>query len=355
MQVLFQSTKKKFKSSFYSLFVLVSLVFVFFSQDSFAQEILYKYEGQAYKKSVVSVTNRTMVKLSDTSFILEASVDTTHQLKYFKSYFDGNEWTHEQFNSLAELMNSENEYRDWLVFVHGFGKTFQTAVVTTSEIQDLHQVNILMFSWPAIDPDISMFKNLKTAMKNIESGDRDFRKLVNEIAFLRETSDPSVANQNVSMIFHSMGNYFVERFGSDTINNKIDKPVFDNLVINSAAVGAKGHNIWVENLSIQKRIYINSNGGDLNLAGFNLITRFGVQLGEMPVAPLAKNANYVNFTSAVGLRGPGPSHSYYYSKITDESQNIRLFYYNLFHGRDIDFSNGLFALLKDYPGYSIYF
>ena len=152
-----------------------------------------------------------------------------------------------------------------------------------------------------------------------------------------------------------MGNYFAERFGSDTIHAKMDRPVFDNLVINSAAVGAKGHNIWVEKLSIQKRVYITSNGGDLNLAGFNLITRFGVQLGEMPVAPLAKNANYVNFTSAVGFRGPGPSHSYYYSKITDESQNIRLFYYNLFHGRDIDFSNGLFALLKDYPGYSISF
>jgi hypothetical protein len=283
-------------------------------------------------------------------------VDSTENLKYIKSYYDGNQWTYERYSSLDELMITDTQFSDWLVFVHGDGKTFQGAVETASIIQNLHQVNVLLFSWPSFNSELNPIKNFKNSMHNVELGKNDFYKLISEISILKKTSADLFAGQNFTLFFHSLGNYYLEQFGNDTVNPRIAETIFDNLIINSAAVNAEKHHQWVEKLIIQKRIYINSNGGDLNLAGLNLLTKQGVQLGEMPVMPLAENANYINFTTAVGVHlPPGPSHSYYYSKITDESENIKNFYRTLFHGNEIDFSNGLFVKKDEYPGYSISF
>lgn len=338
----------------YCLLILITIFSL--PSNSIAQEIMKRYEGQSYQTVIYSVTNREFTVLNDSTFILGAKIDTLNELKYFRAYFDGQFWSYEQFHSLNELMGDENEYQDYLFFVHGLGRTYQGAIDNSYEIWKLYDINVIVFSWPSLDPDASVFKNFKIAMQNIEDGQSDFIEVISELNTFRKENFERFENQKLSLFCHSMANSYLELYGKLDDSIKLNEKIFDNLIINSAAVGAEGHNGWVEKMDIQSRIYINSNGGDLNLAGLNMFTRLGMQLGEAPLAPLADNANYINFTDAVGVKlPPGPSHSYYYSKITEESENIRNFYNTLFHGREIDFQNGLFVRNDEYPGYSISF
>ena len=138
---------------------------------------------------------------------------------------------------------------------------------------------------------------------------------------------------------------------------KHQEVLFDNLIINAAAVNQEGHKDWVEQLNFQNNIYITNNRQDFNLKGVRIFTKDGKQLGEVIEAPAAKNADYIQFTEAVGFRTPtGTTHTYFIGEVANESNNIKQFYKELFHGEKIDLSDtNRFIKREDGIGYDIIF
>jgi len=159
------------------------------------------------------------------------------------------------------------------------------------------------------------------------------------------------------MFLHSLGNYYLENLVIQTKSLCGPPAVFDNLVLNAAAVNQEQHNEWVEKLNFQHRIYITSNVSDFNLKGARIFTKDGKQLGEKIKPPLAETAIYVNFTKAVGFRFPtGTTHTYFIGEVPDKSMNIRQFYKDIMHGLEPDLQDAqMFKTRSDGLGHDIIF
>jgi len=158
----------------------------------------------------------------------------------------------------------------------------------------------------------------------------------------------------MNLFLHSLGNEYLPRYTAN--QRKTSHPgLFNNLVINAAAVNSKDHQLWVENLDIQHHIFINSNAKDVNLNGLRIISAYGYMVGELLVEPLAANAYYVNFSDAIGFKlPPGRSHTYYIGEHVANSMPIKGYYNDLFHGRVPDFDDTtIFRKRKDGFGYDI--
>jgi hypothetical protein len=251
------------------------------------------------------------------------------------------------------MFNGHFKYDDWLIFVHGDGKTLQGAVDRARDIQELHNVNVVVYSWPSKHPDKGAIKNFKNSYANVQKDATGFDRFLHML----EAVKLERPNTNFSIFFHSLGNYYLEQMIANDLHLDNNIVVFENLMINAAAVQNKNHHKWVEQIKFAKRIYINSNGEDFSLAGLRFFTRLKMQLGEDPGDDLAVNASYVNFSDAVGFRIPtGPSHSYYFASIPEKSLNIKNYFTQLFQSQEIDFLDPLiFNTIENDLVYSIIF
>jgi esterase/lipase superfamily enzyme len=248
-----------------------------------------------------------------------------------------------------------NETSDWLLFVHGDSKTYNKSVQRGLEIQKFHNINVIVFSWPSKNPDLNGLKNLHNSQVNVLKSKKHFNELLAFIASFRKLNTSFNENANLSMLLHSLGNLYLENLVKESTNERILNPIFENVIINSAAVNQKMHQEWVEKIDFQNRIYITNNKSDFNLKGAHIFTKNGNQLGEKAKSPTAKNANYVQFSKAVGFRFPtGTTHTYFIGKVPNQSQNIRAFYFDVFHGKKIDFSDqSHFTKRKKGVGYDV--
>jgi hypothetical protein len=254
-------------------------------------------------------------------------------------------------------MELSEDYDDWLVFVHGDSKTFSQAAISGLDIQNLHRVKVLVFSWPSKLPDGNGSKNFSNSKRNVEAGVVQFKELLLLLQNYKKSHPCPEKPYHISLFLHSLGNYYLERLVKDSLLTDLDSNLFDNLIINAAAVNQETHANWVDRLHIQKRIYITSNKKDFNLNGARIFTKSRKQLGERLKLPLSSGAIYINFTKAIGLTIPtGNSHTYFIGKMTNKSGNVKEFYTDIFHGRTVNLSDSTrFIKRNDGLGYNILF
>lgn len=200
-------------------------------------------------------------------------------------------------------------------------------------------MNVVAFSWPAVNVCEKPIKDLKESVKRVPISTRHLRE---SLLFMQEFKLKYLNNNEAhfSLLLHSMGNMFLEQMVDSGELKGLRPELFDNLLINSAAVNEKDHKRWVEQLNMQKRIYITSNKGDVNLLGVRLSSKYGKQLGQKIKSPPAKNAFYINFSDAIGFElPPGVSHTYFIATKAQEHPEIAELYHQLFHGEAIQFDN----------------
>jgi hypothetical protein len=157
------------------------------------------------------------------------------------------------------------------------------------------------------------------------------------------------------MLFHSLGNLYMKKLIKQNLQSGLPESLFDNIILNAAAVNQENHKEWVEKLRIQDQLYITCNKQDFNLKGVRIFTSDGKQLGEKIKSPLAINATYIQFNKSVGFRFPtGQTHTYFIGKIPAVNNNVKACYYDLFHGSNPNLGNeNKFMTRKDGLGYEI--
>jgi esterase/lipase superfamily enzyme len=307
--------------------------------------------------TIYIITNRTMeTNCENLSFNNDVNENT--QLTFLKVTLNKSE------KAISHLLNYDDfmvqvcyKTSDWLLFVHGDSKTYEQSVKRGFDIQKTHNINVIVFSWPSKVSDLTGLKNLNNSKHNVLKSMHHFNKLLSFMASFKKTNKAFNENAKLSMLLHSLGNLYLENLGKEHATERKSDNIFENIIINSAAVNQKMHNDWVEKINLQKRIYITNNKSDFNLKGKHIFSKDGNQLGEKAKNPMAKNANYVQFSKAVGFRFPtGTTHTFFIGNVPDKSKNIGDFYFDAFHGVQIDFSDqSQFIKAKKGVGYDIIF
>lgn len=139
-----------------------------------------------------------------------------------------------------------------------------------------------------------------------------------------------------------MGNRILKNISSTYLLEKMPRNLFDNIIINAAAVKQQNHTHWVEKLNIQKRIFITSNNMDFNLKGAAII-RLAEQLG-IRNKQYARNAFYVNFSDFATSE-----HNLFLGRSQLEKTKPQIFrFYDLaFHGKQVSMTeNAGFQILS---------
>ncbi|WP_162845511.1 alpha/beta hydrolase [Labilibaculum antarcticum] len=302
---------------------------------------------------VFVITNKVFDSLQNRFSIFENHTDTKDPLKcYTFTSQDStlNDHSIHKMENLNEILNCD---KDLLIFIHGDGKTTNNAVMRGLKIQNLYDLKIIVFSWTSKMEKVNGLKNFKNSKKNIELGILKFKEMLLQIQELKKMRDFQTKKIHISLCMHSLGNYYMERMVKDSLLSGLHDELFDNIIFNAAAVNQKEHSKWMNQLHIQKRIYITSNKKDFNLNGVRVFTKSRKQLGERLKLPLSENSNYINFTKAIGFMFPTHlTHTYFLGGIRGE--NINQFYFNLFHGKEIQLNDStLFIRRKDGLGHNI--
>ena len=223
--------------------------------------------------------------------------------------------------------------RDFLVYVDGHGKTFGQAIERGFELTDRFNINMLVFDWPS---------DYLSLQKTVNSADEVSASFVKAMRTLNTLYESHYYNSSVSVMFHSMGNRILKNISSTYLLEKMPRNLFDNIIINAAAVKQQNHTHWVEKLNIQKRIFITSNNMDFNLKGAAII-RLAEQLG-IRNKQYARNAFYVNFSDFATSE-----HNLFLGRSQLEKTKPQIFrFYDLaFHGKQVSMTeNAGFQILS---------
>lgn len=260
-------------------------------------------------------------------------------------------YPHGKESVLFSDVAAEEYKKPWLVFLHGFHQDPAETVEKARLLQEIHGVNVVLFSWPSHPQPIKSFEmqkikkelkayiqsmlfgfvrpdlitmlllevkkfikdftsNYKPARKNAENSTEDFYAA---LFLLDQQLLPRVGIKRLSMIVHSMGNYLLQR----TLYDKNGLPlIFNNIVSHEADVKASNHASWVPGLfgySINK-VYVTVNSADSVLAASNILHRYYKEkdtsrLGQstrlkpdgMHQGYIQKIVKYIDFTDGEGI------------------------------------------------------
>jgi hypothetical protein len=303
------------------------------------------------RERVAVITNREINKATDSICRFYNRTAPNGSLHAFVVQEQNGKTICRSESDLRALLNNLYLKGNCLVFVHGDSKTFEQAALRGLEISRLYDINVLVYAWPSRPAGESSFKNFETSKQNAEQGTEHFQKLLLMLQEIKSTCQEK--NRHLSLFAHSLGNYYVKQTFQSHLPEALSDSLFDNVILNAAATDSYGHAGWAEKIRIQKRLYIIGNRYDFNLQGVRFILLGGTQLGQRFSRPYAQNAEYIDFSRAAGLKFyPRSTHSYFFGRVSQEVPEVKSVYENLFHGKQIDFSDSrLFKKKRNKPVY----
>ena len=294
-------------------------------------------EGPA---KIFIITNRPYApKAEKQEYFPNGIADT---LTYLIAACDGDNWHFHFVPGFKEGMNAINNGRNILIFLEGHGKTLPMALDRAYQVQLRYNLSMVVFDWPSDN------RNLKGSLDAISRCEGNFYSFLLQMKEYRRRQMNE--SQHLSILAHSMGNYFLNHSVERDNGLNLREVFVDNIIMNAPAIPSKGHGKTISQMAFQKRIYITSNKNDMVLRGAGVLTSSRM-LGNIVVGPLAANAHYVNFSGVAETE-----HSYYYGHQPFE-HTLPAFYYfynTSFQGEEVDFSEPkMFVPLKDSEGYAI--
>jgi len=308
-------------------------------------------------EEVIVISNRQPNKSSE-KLTFENKIDPSGKLGFYLVHQSGENDLHVTLidsSFFVSQLTSRNT--NWVLFIHGDSKTFEQAAIRGLKIQKTHNISVIVFSWPTKEPDINGIKNFRNSKHHAKRTAEQVASLLNTLKLVREYHPDFWKKHTLSLFAHSLGNYLLELLVSENLLPQPQSIIFDNIILNAAAVNQKHHKNWLEKIKIQNQIFVISNRHDFNLKGVRIFTSAGKQLGEIVKPAFCENASYIDFSKSVGLRFPtGTTHTFFIGSITDKSENIRNFYTDILHGRTPELTDGeKFQARKNNGSYNILF
>jgi hypothetical protein len=256
---------------------------------------------------------------------MDYDYDTTGSLKYFAVYVKGKSWTAVPYPNLEKLLDLKTEFRDFVVFTEGLGKTFTSGIDRATRLMRIYDIDELFFDWPTQRPYMRSGKNIKTTYLVSEKVARPYAR------FLEEFQSYKMAHaakfKVTTLFFHSMGNLILMYDLKYDLFKNIKPGVVDNVLLNAACVPQKKHGKWLGKLTVSKNAFVTINKRDRNLNGAKVIF-LKHQLGEKAKKPHVGGVHYVSFSKVLHKE-----HNYYLIRpLLAEKPFLQKFYADIFSG-----------------------
>lgn len=214
-----------------------------------------------------------------------------------------------------------------VVFCHGFNTDFQSAVEAAYRLQDTYNLEVVLFTWPSDGRGPFSYRDDKReAVQSVYAFDRCLEKMD---AYLKKYRDRA-CGQKFSIALHSMGSYILKHLLKSSIYQG-ETLLFDNIIMMSADVNAKGHAEWVDRIRVRTRLFITINEDDFALAassakgGADQLERLGHSLWGLN----SVKAKYLNFTDAQSV---GRAHNYFSDPGPLENPRVKEVFQIAFNG-----------------------
>ena len=235
-------------------------------------------------------------------------------------------------NDFSSTLEEAFSKKNILLFVHGDDFDIDKLAMRSTDISELYNVNTICFAWSSYKTSRNSIKNYNISKKNVDLCFSHFLQLVDSL-------NNYVIKNNVkaSVIFHSLGNIFAQKYASFLENNLDKYQPFTNVIINSACVLAKDHAFWIDILcrKTSNKVYITVNKNDKILKLASTFIEYKPLLGKNPGRNTSQNAYYIDFTNVLknvsNDKKMPSSHTYFISYPPRENSEIKNFYDKLFN------------------------
>jgi hypothetical protein len=292
------------------------------------------------KQNILIVTNRPY--LPDRKEFLPNDIAQWRKVSYFLAYCESEKWHLSGVASFSEGINYLDRGGDLLLFIHGHGKTFPSALVRASQINVRYGTNTILFDWPSFN------SNFNKSLARVRRCGDNFYNLLLQLQDYK--TNVMLPDQKLNIFAHSLGNYFLTHLVVNGNNQYLKNIFIENMIMNAAAVKARNHDKVLTQLEFQKQIYVISNRNDRVLRGAHLIMN-GKMLGNYILPPLAGNTVYVHFAGVAQKE-----HTFFagYHKFEYDHPAIFNLYRAILHGEKIDLDmNPYFSLRPEGDGYDL--
>lgn len=295
------------------------------------------------------------------------SVDEVIMLKEkFALDIDENAAWHGSLKITCEVFEqARREKKSILFFIHGYNNDVDDVLNAAHEIEKLHNVIVVPFTWPAngggiISGTASYLSDKADARVSTGALNRvvgkiqqfhlmmveSLRKENQAKAEAKHPDNPTAAAQlftklverdcevKVNLLCHSMGNYLLKHTLA-TGNNATSGLVFDNICLVAADANNEKHADWVGKLDVRNRIYIviNENDSALKASRIKPGEEQKARLGHYIKQLNSANANYIDVTDAEHI---GSEHTYFKGDVMKDNASLKALFTEMFNGKSVE-------------------
>jgi hypothetical protein len=281
------------------------------------------------------VTNRPFIPDDPGKIYFPNGIAEYRKVTYAEVGYVNEKWYVRTLKSFEEGMGTFDDGKDILLFVHGHGKTFPSSLPRALMLKERYDVSLILFDWPAKHSNFN-----KSLARVRRCGENFFNLLVNLKDYRVSSMDE---DQHLSVMAHSLGNYYLTHFVVNGSWQYLNEPFIDNVIFNSAAVRSKEHGEVISLMNISDNKYVILNKFDKVLRGAHILTS-GKMLGNVVIEPHASNTEYIHFTGIAGTE-----HTFFvgYHRFEKENEAVFRLYNTIIHGGKPDFSSPDFKLIKE--------
>ena len=248
-----------------------------------------------------------------------------------RTTYDGTDMWASEAAFLQSQQRMRQNHTNSLFFVHGFNTDFGDALESAYAIEQLYNLEIILFTWPsngggAVEGLSSYQEDKRDAALSIGALDRCFEKLA---GYFIKYADQA-CKCKFSLAMHSMGNYLFKRLLSSSIYQG-ETLLFDNILMLAADVNNEGHADWVDRVRFRNRLFITINEDDAALLASKALAgeEQKARLGHWTRNLTARNATYLDFTDAASIVA---HHNYFTASSAVKNLRVQEFFQLAFNG-----------------------
>lgn len=240
-----------------------------------------------------------------------------------------------EFAALRKRLQKAN--KNCVFFIHGYNQSFQKNLEQSLLIEELYDVEVVAFSWPANTGGFTTreYRDAnRTAQASVAALDATLMKLgaYHCGPFDREAQES--CDVKLSLMAYSLGNFLLQNYVRDALYEN-DANIFANIILCQADVDHPGHQYWIDAIETGKRIYITINENDWVLKWSDSNFQKD-RLGRTARGLIAKKPNYYDFTDGPGVER---THGLFYA---DTNATIKTFFKTVLNGHRPDDSLDLY-------------
>ncbi|MFH1119371.1 MAG: alpha/beta hydrolase [Bacteroidota bacterium] len=281
---------------------------------------------------ILIITNRPFNPDNCDGIYFQNAIAGFRKVTYIEVACTGNEWLMHELSDFGEGMKSVDTGNDILLFIHGHGKSFPTAVTSASQLSKRYGITVVLYDWPAQNSNFN-----KSLARVRRCSDNFYNLLLGLKTYRQNVMDKT---QHLSVLAHSLGNYYLSYLSVNGNWQYLNDPFIDNILFNAPAIRTKEHGQVLSLLRLSKRKYVALNKNDRVLRGAQLLTS-GKMLGNQIIEPRAEHTLYADFTNI-----SEKEHNWMlgYHEFEYKTPGIFYFYNTVIHGGEVDFSKPFFTV-----------